>query len=79
MRCFFLKNGHIVSVELLPGLTDKEAVAKSHRLFAEAPAGRFDGFEVWEKERHIMRYGGPGPNPNKSNGEWHQPSRANDG
>jgi hypothetical protein len=56
MRCFFLKDGHIVSVELMPDLSDEEAVEKSHRLFAQAHKGRFDGFEVWELARFVFRY-----------------------
>jgi hypothetical protein len=29
MHCFFMRGGHIAAVEVLPGLQDAEAVAKS--------------------------------------------------
>jgi hypothetical protein len=55
MRCYFMKGGHIVSVELLDGLSDAEAVQKARQLF-EARADRVEGFEVWERDRLIMRH-----------------------
>jgi hypothetical protein len=30
MRCFFLREGHIAAVEMLPDLSDQEAIAKAH-------------------------------------------------
>jgi hypothetical protein len=56
MRCFFLKNGHVVGVEMLPGLSDQEAIAKSYELFFDAPRRRYDGFEVWQMSRFVMRH-----------------------
>jgi hypothetical protein len=58
MRCYFIKNGHIVGVEELPGLLDHEAVARAHVLFAErkTPA---DAFEVWERTRVVVRHPEP--------------------
>jgi hypothetical protein len=55
VRCFFMKDGHITAVELLPGLNDEEAVKKSHELFAarKGKAG-YEGFEVWEQARMII-------------------------
>jgi hypothetical protein len=35
MRCYFIKGGHIASVEELLGLSDEEARYKSHQLFLE--------------------------------------------
>jgi hypothetical protein len=35
MRLFFMRAGHIPSVEELPGLSDEEATAKAHALFSE--------------------------------------------
>jgi hypothetical protein len=56
MRCYFIKGGHIQAVEELPGLSDEQAVEKSHRLFAAKPEGRFDGFEVWERARVVLQW-----------------------
>jgi hypothetical protein len=53
-----MKDGHIVRVQILPDLYDQEAIEKSHKLFSEAPEGRFDGFELWEKARVIIRHEG---------------------
>jgi hypothetical protein len=60
MRCYFMRGGHIASVEPLPGLTDREAVEKAHALFAERKR-RFDGFEVWDMARVIIRWPEPVP------------------
>jgi hypothetical protein len=53
MRCFFTRHGHIVAVEELFGLSDKEAEEKSHQLFLERN-GHFDGFELWDRARFIL-------------------------
>jgi hypothetical protein len=79
MRCFFLKSGHIVGVELLPGLSDQEAVEQSHKLFAQAPEGRFDGFEVWELTRLVSRHEAPREPLGKPNGSGRQEKRAYNG
>jgi hypothetical protein len=33
MRCYFMRGGHIVDVQELPGLSNEEATAKAHALF----------------------------------------------
>lgn len=49
MRCYFLNDGHIAGVEMLPlGLSDKDAIARAHMLSAKR-MGPFDGFEVWHR------------------------------
>lgn len=58
MRCYFMREGHIASIEMLTGLSDKDAVAKAHMLFSDR-GGRFDGFEVWDRARVIMRHPDP--------------------
>ena len=55
MRCFFLRDGHIAGVEMLTGLSDKDAIAKAHSLFSERGT-RFDGFEVWDRARVVVRH-----------------------
>lgn len=60
MRCFFLSKGRIAAVEVLEGLADDEAVRKSHVLFLERKGEGFEGFEVWDRERFVIRHA-PGP------------------
>ncbi len=40
---------------MLTGLSDKDAVAKAQLLFSERKT-HFDGFEVWEGARFVMRH-----------------------
>ena len=58
MRCYFLSDGHIVAVEILAGLSDEEAIAKAHELYAERGA-LYEGFEVWDRARVVIRHPGP--------------------
>jgi hypothetical protein len=58
MRCYFMRDGHIQEIELLTGLSDQEAIAKAHTLFSER-GRRFDGFEVWDRARVIIRHPDP--------------------
>ena len=55
MRCYFMRGGRIEAIEELPGLSDEQAVAKSHALFAERKH-KFEGFELWNRTRVIIRY-----------------------
>jgi hypothetical protein len=56
MRCYFLRDEHIAGVEmLLPGLSDKEAIARAHVLSLKRK-GPFDGFEIWHRNRMIFRH-----------------------
>jgi hypothetical protein len=41
-----MRGGHIASVEILPGLSDEEAIDRAHQLFAEQKS-IFEGFELW--------------------------------
>lgn len=59
MRCYFMRKGHIAGVEILPeGLSDAEAVERAKQVFAERQEQnvRYDGFEVWDRARHIYRW-----------------------
>lgn len=57
MRCYFMKGGHIAAVEVLLGLNDEEALEKSRELFAaRKDEFNYDGFEVWEQARKIIRW-----------------------
>jgi hypothetical protein len=58
MRCFFLRDGHIAAVELLPqGLDDAEAVERSRQMFEERTReSRYEGFEVWDMARVVAQF-----------------------
>ena len=62
MRCYFMRDGHIEAVEELPGLADEEAIAKAHALFS-ARRLSFDGFELWDNSRVLIRHPKPGKVP----------------
>jgi hypothetical protein len=69
MRCFFLRNGHIAGVEMLPGLSDQDAIAKAQTLFFLDRRGQFEGFEVWDRTRVVFRH----PDPDSAKPEADQP------
>ena len=59
MRCFFLNDGHIAGVEVLPPrLSDKDAIARA-RLLSLNRKGPFDGFEIWHHNRMVFRLKAP--------------------
>jgi hypothetical protein len=59
MRCYFLNDGHIAGVEMLPpGISDKDAIARAHVLSLKRK-GPFDGFEVWHRNRMVFRLEAP--------------------
>jgi hypothetical protein len=56
MYCFFMRAGHIADLSTsMTGLSDQDAIAKAHLLFLERGAG-FDGFEVWDRARMVIRH-----------------------
>jgi hypothetical protein len=58
MQCYFMRDGHIAGVEMLTGLSDQDAIAKAQMLFSER-GHRFDGFEVWDRARVVVRHPDP--------------------
>jgi hypothetical protein len=54
MRCYFMTEGHIADIKMFSGLSDQDAIAKAHMLFSER-GRRFDGFEVWDRARVLIR------------------------
>jgi hypothetical protein len=58
MRCYFMRDGHIEAVEELPGLSDEQAIARAHALYAERKH-LFEGFELWDRARVIIRHPEP--------------------
>ncbi len=55
MRCYFMRDGDIAAFEEFPGLTDEEATARANLLFSERKH-LFEGFELWDRTRLIIRY-----------------------
>jgi len=53
MPCYFLRDGHVAGVEVLPlGLSDEGAIARAHVLLSKRK-GPLDGFEVWDRARFV--------------------------
>ena len=86
MRCYFLRGGHIVAVEELTGLSDKEVIVEAQALFSGREKS-VEGFEVWDQTRAIIRHqsiaqepawAGGGPVAMQGEARWHMvlmPSR----
>ena len=57
MWCYFLHDGQIAGVEVLPpGLSDEDAIARAHILSSKRK-GPFDGYELWDGARMVFRHG----------------------
>jgi hypothetical protein len=57
MRCYFMRNGHIASVEVLEGVSDDTAAIKlGSASFLKRLREGFEGFEIWERDRIVFRY-----------------------
>jgi hypothetical protein len=55
MRCYFLRDGQIAGVEILPpGLSDEDAIARSFTLLSKRK-GPFQSLEVWDGARFVFR------------------------
>jgi hypothetical protein len=55
MRCYFMRGGHIEGYVPLQDGSDEELIEQGMTEFLTADRGRFDGFEVWRKERCLYR------------------------
>lgn len=57
MRCYFIKDGRIASIEFLLQADDEGLVEQSKTLFESngKPRGA-EGFEVWDGARFIYRW-----------------------
>jgi hypothetical protein len=59
MWCYFLHEGRIAGVEVLPpGLLDEDAIARA-LILASKRRGPFDGFELWDGPRLVIRHPDP--------------------
>lgn len=56
MRCYFMRSGHIVDVEILDAADDAQAVEAARKLFAARQDAKLEGFEVWDRARFIHRF-----------------------
>ena len=56
MRCYFMRGGHIVAVELLEAESDEHAIELGKAKFQERSNEKFDGVEIWDKARPLYRY-----------------------
>jgi hypothetical protein len=55
MLCYFLRDGHLAGVEMLPlGLSDESAIAKAAGRLAKRN-GPFTALEVWDGARLVLR------------------------
>jgi hypothetical protein len=55
MRCYFIRDGQVAGVEMLPpGLSDRDAIERARQLSAKRN-GRIDAFEVWDGARLVIR------------------------
>jgi hypothetical protein len=55
VRCYFIRKGHVVGVEMLsPGLSEQDAIARAHKLSVKRK-GPIDGFEVWDGARLVIK------------------------
>ena len=53
MRCYLLRKGHIAGVEILNRGLDEDLIEQGKAIFNGAPAGLFDGFEIWDLDRKV--------------------------
>ena len=59
MWCYFLHDGQIAGVEVLPpGLSDEDAIDRAHILSSKRKC-RFDGYELWDGGRLVIRHPDP--------------------
>jgi hypothetical protein len=55
MRCYFLRDGRVVGVAMMPpGISEREAIARAHTLSLKRRSP-IDALEVWDGAHFIMR------------------------
>jgi hypothetical protein len=63
MRCFFMREGRIESVQFLTTQSDADRIAEAKTLFeTKGRPNGVDGFEVWDRDRILYRFPEP-PKP----------------
>jgi hypothetical protein len=57
LRCYFMRNGHIVASQGMPGLCDIQAVVTANELSSLQKSDQgYDSFEVWDRTRVLHKY-----------------------
>ncbi|HJR57401.1 MAG TPA: hypothetical protein VJ798_12555 [Rhizomicrobium sp.] len=57
MRCYFVRDGRIQSVETLTAPDRAARIAQAHTLFRTLGQARMaEGFEVWDSNRCVYRF-----------------------
>lgn len=57
MRCYMIRRGSIVNVEMLAVGTDAELIAQAEDHFRKhGGTEKYDGFEVWVGSRFVYRF-----------------------
>lgn len=56
MRCYMMKNGHIIAVELLIPAPDEALIEQGKAHFRRLADHSFDGFEIWDGARRVHVY-----------------------
>jgi hypothetical protein len=73
MQCYFLRNGRLAGVEMLPpGFSDRDAIARA-LILSSKRKGLLDGLEVWDRGRAVFRH--PDPDAETLVGVEHERSR----
>ena len=57
MRCYFMREGQMVSVEAFPELPDDETIGRACEIFIDRQkaGAEYDGFEVWDQARVVFQ------------------------
>jgi hypothetical protein len=56
MRCYLMRKGHIGAIEFLTDGLDDALIEQGKRHFSRRYSERFDGFEVWHRQRFLYLY-----------------------
>jgi hypothetical protein len=56
VRCYFMRKGQFVAVEVLTDASDTAAVKQAEEQFTNRSEESFSGFEVWDRARLVHRH-----------------------
>ena len=61
MRCCFMREGQMVSVEAFPELPYDETIGRACEIFVDRQksGADYDGFEVWDQGRVVFQFPAP--------------------
>lgn len=79
MRCYFMRDGRIVNVELIEAARDDaEAIeygVRRFRMRVDEAHERIDGFEIWERARFVYCFPTPTGKPTQPPHETTRPGK----